>query len=325
MVDETTESETSTEADDIIEDDKAESSTPESETEEDLLSVIQDAVQPDEETESHSENEEEEREVVAAESTESEVDVELADQEEDYSKLPFHKHPRFKELVQQRNEAKESAEKFDIMQSYLAENNLSGDEAAAGLEIMAKMKSDPMAALKALQPYVQQLSQAAGIIVPADIQAKVDDGYLDESAARELTRSRADAAWQKQQNAALVQQQQQQAQQEHTNYLASLAMEWEENARANDPDYDLKEDLIDARVQALRRELGSNGQLYTAQTPEALRELAETAYNQVNDKYNATFGNRKPIKVASGGKLGGSPAPEPQSLQEAIAAAMGNS
>ena len=116
MVDETTESETSTEADDIIEDDKAESSTPESETEEDLLSVIQDAVQPDEETESHSESEEEEREVVAAVSTESEVDVELADQEEDYSKLPFHKHPRFKELVQQRNEAKESAEKFDIMQ-----------------------------------------------------------------------------------------------------------------------------------------------------------------------------------------------------------------
>ena len=33
----------------------------------------------------------------------------------------------------------------------------------------------------------------------------------------------------------------------------------------------------------------------------------------------------QPIKVASGGKLGGSPAPEPQSLQEAIAAAMGNS
>ena len=324
MVEKTTATETSTEAEEI-EDDKAESSTPESETEEDLLSVIQDAIQPDEEAESHSESEEEEGEVVAAESSDSETNLELEDQEEDYTNLPFHKHPRFKELVQQRNEAKESAEKFEIMQTYLADNNLSGDEAAAGLDIMAKMKSDPMAALKALQPYVQQLSQAAGIIVPDDIQAKVDDGYLDESAARELTRSRADAAWQKQQNAALVQQQQQQVQQDHTNYLASLAMEWEENARANDPDYDLKEDLIDARVQALRRELGSNGQIYTAQTPEALRELAQTAYNQVNEKYNATFGNRTPMKTASGGKLGGSPAPEPQSIQEAIYAALGNS
>jgi hypothetical protein len=325
MVDKTTESETSTEADTIIEDDKAESSTPESETEADLLSVIKDAAQPEEEPESHSEAEEVERDEVAAESTESNADVEFADPEEDYSNLPFHKHPRFKELVQQRNEAKESAEKFDIMQSYLADNNLSGDEAAAGLDIMAKMKSDPMAALKALQPYVQQLSQAAGIIVPDDIQSKVDDGYLDESAARELTRSRADAAWQKQQNAALMQQQQYQAQQDQVDYLSSVANEWEENARANDPDYDLKEDLIDARVQALRWELGSNGQKFIAQTPEQLRELAQTAYHQVNEKYNAKFGNKTPMKTASGGKLGGSPAPEPQSLQEAIAAAMGNS
>lgn len=324
MVEKTTATETSTEAEEI-EDDKAESSTPESETEEDLLSVIQDAIQPDEEAESHSESEEEEGEVVAAESSDSETNLELEDQEEDYTNLPFHKHPRFKELVQQRNEARESAEKFEIMQTYLADNNLSGDEAAVGLDIMAKMKSDPMAALKALQPYVQQLSQAAGIIVPNDIQAKVDDGYLDESAARELTRSRADAAWQRQQNAALVQQQQTQAHQEHIDYLASVVHEWEENAEANDPDYDLKRDLVDARVQALRWELGSNGQQYTAQTPEDVRKLAQTAYNQVTEQYNAKFGNKQPIKSASGGKLGGSPAPEPTTLQEAIYAALGNS
>ncbi len=325
MVDETTESETSTDADDIIEDDKAESSTPESETEEDLLSVIQDAMQPDEETESHSESEEEEREVVAAESTESEANVELADQEEDDSKLPFHKHPRFKELVQQRNEAKEDADKFNVMQNYLADNNLSGEEAAIGLDIMAKMKSDPMAALTALKPYVERLSQEAGIIMPQDIQTRVDDGYLDEDAGKELARSRAEAVRQKQQNELLMQQQHTQAHREHIDYLASVVHEWEENAEANDPDYDLKRDLVDARVQALRWELGSDGKQYTAQTPEEVRELAQTAYNQVTENYNAKFGNKQPMKTASGGKLGGSPAPEPQSLQEAIVAALGNS
>ena len=324
MVDKTTATETSTEAEEI-EDDKAESSTPESETEEDLLSVIQDAVQTDEETESHSETEEEEREVVAAESTDSETNVELDDQDEDYSNLPFHKHPRFKELVEQRNEARESAQKFDIMQNYLTEANLSGEEAAIGLDIMAKMKSDPMAALTALKPYVQQLSQAAGIIMPEDIQAKVNDGYLDEDAARELARSRADAQWQKQQNEVLMQKQNTQAHRDHIDYLASVVHEWEENAEANDPDYDLKRDLVDARVQALRWELGNNGQQYTAQTPEDVRELAQTAYNQVNEKYNATFGNKQPMKTASGGKLGGSPAAQPETLQDAIMAALGNS
>lgn len=320
MVDETTESETSTEAEDIIEDENAESSPVESETEADLLSVIQDAAQPEEEPESHSETEEVEREEVEAVSTEGEADVELAEQEEDYSNLPFHKHPRFKELVQQRNEARESAEKFDVMQNYLADNNLSGEEAAVGLDIMAKMKSDPMAALEALKPYVQQLSQAAGIVMPQDIQTRVDDGYLDENAGRELAIARAEAARQKQHNEQMVQRQQMQTQQDHIDYLAETVTNWEENARSNDPDYDLKEDLIDARVRAMIAERGQ-----TAQNPQEAIQLAQSAYDQVNEKFNAKFGNRPPIKTASGGKLGGSPAPEPQSLQEAIAAAMGNS
>jgi hypothetical protein len=320
MVDETTESETSNEADDIIEDEKAESSPVESETEADLLSVIKDAAQPEEEPESHSESEEVERDEVAAESTESDADVEFADQEEDYSNLPFHKHPRFKELVQQRNEAKESAQKFDVMQNYLATNNLSGDEAAIGLDIMVKMKSDPMAALTALKPYVQQLSQAAGIVMPQDIQTRVDDGYLDEDAGRELSRARAEAARQKQQNEMMLQQQNAQVQQQQINYLAETVTDWEENTRASDPDYDLKEDLIDARVRSMIAERGQ-----TAQTPQEAIQLAQSAYDQVNQKFNAKFGNRPSMKTASGGKLGGSPAPEPQSLQEAIAAAMGNS
>ena len=320
MVDETTASETSTEAEDIIEDENAESSPVESETEADLLSVIKDAAQPEEEPESHSEAEEVEREEVEAVSTEDEADVELAEQEEDYSNLPFHKHPRFKELVQQRNEARESAEKFNVMQNYLADNNLSGEEAAVGLDIMAKMKSDPMAALEALKPYVQQLSQAAGIVMPQDIQTRVDDGYLDENAGRELAIARAEAARQKQHNEQMVQRQNMQAQQNHIDYLAETVTNWEENTRANDPDYDLKEDLIDARVRAMIAERGQ-----TAQNPLEAIQLAQSAYDQVNEKFNAKFGNRPPMKTASGGKLGGSPAPEPQSLQEAIAAAMGNS
>ena len=320
MVDETTASETSTEAEDIIEDENAESSPVESETEADLLSVIQDAAQPEEEPESHSETEEVEREEVEAVSTESEADVELAEQEEDYSNLPFHKHPRFKELVQQRNEARESAQKFDVMQNYLTEANLSGEEAAIGLDIMAKMKSDPMAALTALKPYVQQLSQAAGIVMPQDIQTRVDDGYLDEDAGRELAIARAEAARQKQTNEQMVQRQQMQTQREYVDYLAETVTNWEENARANDPDYDLKEDLIDARVRAMIAERGQ-----TAQNPQEAIQLAQSAYDQVNEKFNSKFGNRPAMKTASGGKLGGSPAPEPQSLQEAIAAAMGNS
>ena len=94
--------------------------------------------------------------------------------------------------------------------------------------------------------------------------------------------------------AALVQQQQNKPSKSIL-IICQSCNEWEKNARANDPDYDLKEDLIDARVQALRRELGSNGQLYTAQNPKITGTSGTTTPSE--RKYNATFGNRKPIKL----------------------------
>ena len=127
MVEEPEVTEPSTGAE-VIEDDNAVSSTAESETEADLLSVIQDAMQPEEETESHSESEVEEPDVFAAESN-AESDEEV-DEVEDFTDEPFHKHPRFKKVLEERNAYKDSADKFDVMQSYLTDNQLSGDEAA---------------------------------------------------------------------------------------------------------------------------------------------------------------------------------------------------
>ena len=205
----------------VIEDDNAVSSAAESETEADLLSVIQDAIQPEEETESHSEDEVEEPDTLAAESDAK--NDEVVDDAEDFSDEPFHKHPRFKKVLEERNSYKDSAEKFSVMQNYLMDNQLSGDEAAKGLEIMALMKADPMAALNALKPYVQNLSQAAGIVLPKDIQTRVDDGYLDEDAGRELAVARAGEQRANAQVNQYAQAQQQNVARQHINSLAETA------------------------------------------------------------------------------------------------------
>lgn len=315
MVDETEVEEPSTEAA-VIEDEGAESSTAESETEEDLLSVIQDAMQPDEEPESHSENEVEEDQVAADAETD---DAEYAEPVEDFTDVPFNKHPRFKKLLEERNAFKESASKFDVMQNYLTENNLSGDEAAKGLEIMALMKADPMAALNALKPYVQNLSQAAGIMLPQDIQTRVDDGYLDEDAGRELAVARAEAERQKAQVNQYAQAQQYQAAQQHRSSLAETVTAWEERTAQSDPDFDLKREEMEDRIRVL---VSQKGQPQTAQDAIA---MAKEAYETVNERFTSRFADRRPIKTASGGKLGGSPQAEPKSLQEAIANALGNS
>ena len=95
MVEQTEALEPSTEAE-VIEDENAESS-PVSETEEDLLSVIQDAAQPAEEPESQSGYGDEEDEEQGDFETSN---GEFPEPVEDFTDVPFHKHPRFKQVLE---------------------------------------------------------------------------------------------------------------------------------------------------------------------------------------------------------------------------------
>lgn len=296
-------------------DEHAQSSSAESETEEDLLSVVQDAMQPSEDADSQSDEE------YDADDDDGEYEYEdgLAanDADESFDDVPFHKHPRFKEVIDQRNKYREGAEQYEQITGFLAQNNLSAEEAAQGFQIMALMKNDPAAALEALNPFVQQLGVQSGITMPGDIRSKVEDGYLDEDAGRELSRLRAEAARERQMREQMQGQQQQQQAQAQLHNLAATVTDWEERTRASDPDYDLKQDEIDDRVRVLVTERGR------PQTPEQAIAMAKEAYDSVNERYKARFGNKRQIRTASGGKLGGTPQAEPTSLMEAVQNALG--
>ena len=141
-------------------DEHAQSSSAESETEEDLLSVVQDAMQPSEDADSQS-DEEYEDDDDDGEYSDSELAADDAD--DSFEDVPFHKHPRFKEVIDQRNKYREGAEQYEQITGFLAQNNLSAEEAAQGFQIMALMKNDPAAALDALSPFVQQLEYSLAL------------------------------------------------------------------------------------------------------------------------------------------------------------------
>ena len=296
-------------------DEQAQSSSAEGETEEDLLSVVQDAMQPSDDEESLTSEEDESDD---GEGDYASDDLAASDADDSFEDVPFHKHPRFKEVIDQRNKYREGAEQYEQITSFLSENNLSAEEAAQGFQIMAMMKNDPKAALDALSPFVQQLGMQAGVTMPDDIQSKVNDGYLDEEAGRELSRLRADAARERQMREQMQGQQQQAQAQAQLNNLAATVTEWEERTRASDPDYDLKQDEIDDRVRVLVTERGR------PQTAQQAIAMAKEAYDSVNERYKARFGNKRPIRTASGGKLGGTPQAKPNSLMEAVQNALGN-
>lgn len=306
MVDETTELETSTSFEDT-QDEHAQSSSADSETEEDLLSVVQDAMRPPEDKGSQpNEQVEQVEEVVEASPTLDERG------EENFKDVPFHSHPRFKKLIEERNEYRESAEQYDKITSFLNHNNVTAAEAAQGMQIMALMKNDPQAALQALRPYIRNLTEATGITMPDDIQKRVDDGYLDEEAGRELAKTRMDAARERAFREQMTNERNQELHDRNVHSMAMTVTQWENKTRQSDPDYELKADEIDDRVRVLVAQHGRPA------TPQQAIAMAQSAYDEVSKRYAKRFGNKRPMKTASGGKLGGTPTPEPKNLMEAV-------
>lgn len=290
-------------------DQEAPTSSADSETEEDLLSVVQSAMEVEEPEEAESQSEEEvegeydgDAEPLAAS---DDVDEDVSDK----SPVPY---KRFQEVIAEKNEFKHGADQFNKITDYLSHNNINADEASTGLQIMALMKNDPAKALEALTPFVNTLRELTGEVLPDDIRNRVDDGFMDEDAGRELSRARAEADNQRRINDRVAAQQTNVQSQQHKDHLARTVTAWEDNARQNDPDYDLKQDEIDDRVRVLVSERGSPN------TEEDAISMANEAYEAVNQRFKARMGTKRAIRTASGGKLGGTPVAEPKSLLEAV-------
>lgn len=317
MIDQVTEAEPSTDSEEE-QDVNEQSSSSESETEEDLLSVVQSAMEVSDDAGSQPEEEieQEGEEVFEADAESTGEQPDITEDEDSFEDVPFNKHPRFQEILRQKNEYKQDAERYNNIQTFLETNKVSADEAADGLQIMALMKKDPVEALNALKPYIETLSQAAGYVLPDDIQSRVNDGYLDEDAGRELARAKAQAQNERTQREALLQDQQQATQAAQLNDVAMSVTEWENRTRSTDPDYDLKQPEIDDRVRVL---VATQGRPNTTQDALA---MAKQAYTEVNERHKKRYANKPQMRTASGGNLAGTPQADPKNLMEAVQAAM---
>lgn len=320
MVEETTEvlessPSTATTSDEVVETNQQETQSSsvesETETEETLLSVVQDALEPVKEPEETE---------VASQATE-EVNGEIAETSDDTpieteDDVPFNKHPRFQQLIKERNEFKEDATQQRNIQKFMKENSLTPDEAAQGFRIMAMLKNNPLQAYNELKPIYESVAQLSGKVIPDDIQSKVNDGYMDEDAASELAQLRAKASHNENRVQQLNNAQQQQKQQQYANHIASAASSWEQKTKQQDPDYNLKAEMLSDRVSVLVREKGS------PKTPEQAVQVMNEAYAEINERFKMLTPIKKPMNTPTGQKLSGSPMSEPQSMMEAVEQAL---
>tara|TARA_B100000809_G_scaffold253799_1_gene290241 strand:- start:1221 stop:2249 length:1029 start_codon:yes stop_codon:yes gene_type:complete len=294
------------------------------ETETSLMDVVQDAMPKEEE-------EVAEAEETTSEEIKSETEIEepVADPD-DWSDVPFNKHPRFRKLIAEKNELKKLSEQYqgDSVQygkiaDFIAENNLTAEDAAEGFRLMAQLRNDPEQAYSLLQGHLNSIGELTGKTLPEDIQGRLDDGFLDEDGAKELSQARAnlqreqtlreDSQKQAQVADKQTRQNKAQAQRQH---LTKVVQDWEATTKNSDPDFSLKQDEINDRVAALVNERGR------PVTSQEVLSIANDAYVTVNQRYKSRIPSRQPIRTSTGGKLGGTPKAEPATLREAIANAM---
>ena len=304
----------------VSEQEPAESSAAEGESEESLLSVVQSAVRQEigdpEDTGSDPPADQTE-EVVSADEGDSgyetpEAETDVPADGEAYTDVPFHTHPRFKQLIEERNRYRTDSDQYQKVQDFMSSNNLSEQDAAEAFRVAAMMKNNPSEAYEIVKSHLDALAQATGQVLPEDIQTKLNEGYMDEDAAKELSRSRAEVQRERYLREQQQTQYRDQAAKAQFNMLTNTINDWEENTRQSDPDYSLKRDEIDDRVRVLISQEGRPS------TPEAALRLANTAYDQVNERFKQRQPEKQPIKPVSGGKLGGTPTPEPKSLHDVI-------
>jgi len=276
----------------------------------DLLSVVRDVVK---------ESREPSEPASPAENVETKVDDQDAKKEddEDYSDVPFNKHPRFQQLLRKAKTYEADAGRYRNVETFLTNNNLGPDEAADVLIAAALAKTDPAKCWEQIKPWVQSVLVAAGEVLPQDLQQRVAAGELSREAAMELSRTKARAQSFEAQQSFREQQEQRRTQEAAVQALTGAAQSWEQDRLAKDPNFGSKTTALQKEILFLQRQEGRPN------TPEGVRDQLNRAYKAVNDslpRAPTAPAPRKPVQPVRGGNVAGNQQPENMSTLDIVRA-----
>jgi len=237
--------------------------------------------------------------------------------DENYSDVPFHKHPRFQHLLRKTKTLEVDAGRYQNVQNFLDQAGLSGEEAHEGLTIMALAKTNPAEAWKQLKPFVQKVLIAAGEVLPEDLQGRVQSGELTPDAALEVSRHRATVQSFQTAQSFREQQEQRRSQTATISAIQNEAMTWETDRRLKDPNFEAKLVPLQKEIAYLHATEGKPN------SPEGVRDQLRRAYKAVNDAFTPPVQQqpsrpRPQITPIRGGQVAGNQVPESQSMLDIV-------
>lgn len=286
-----------------------------------LLDVVTDAVKPVEAKAGES-SDPEKPDSTEAKAEVAEPEKKGAEADAD-AEVPFHNHPRWKQLQADLAGFKPDAERYRNISSFMAEHELSAEEVAEGYMVMAQLKSgDPASLRKALtyfETHADELRTALGETLPADLQAKVDDKQIDLEDAQEIAKNRAslklrDASEQRRDERTETEKSAETARKLVAEQSAAVS-KWEVDTRAKDPDYARKQDLVETFLKVEWQ------MVQPKSVPEALATV-ERAYAKANGTVASFVPAKKPVDTTIPSSSSAIVKAAPKSMLEAVTSAV---
>jgi hypothetical protein len=222
-------------------------------------------------------------------------------------KLPFHNHPRWKEVVNERDAFRLDAGEYRKITTFMSSHGLNTDEVAEGFQIMALMKTNPVEAHKKISDYKARLDALVGEVLPEDLSEKVRDGFIDQDTAKELAAFKAQQKLGEERQAQVIQQHAAQARVG----IHSAVVGWEQQMKIKDPDWSAKQEMVTDQVRLmLSAEQPS--------TPEEALALVERAHSTVRERLSRFAPRRQPVSNVASSTSSANATVMPQSLKEAV-------
>lgn len=223
---------------------------------------------------------------------------------------PFHKHPRWQEVQQQKRtletrvaELEPVAAEFEAFRGEVRKAGMSADEVNTLFDIGKLMKTNPPEAWKKMQPYIVALQGFTGEVLPEDLAVKVEAGTLSQEDAKEIATLRATGTHREQSQAAAQEREaadrEEQALTDRKNFGDACAAAVNAETAGwvkNDPDYPKKATFIHDRINVLLKLKGGR-----IQTTEDAVALAKEAKADVEKNLGVILPKRPGVRTVVGG------------------------
>jgi hypothetical protein len=261
--------------------------------------------------------------------TKKELTAEQKQAEAD-KQLPFHNHPRFQEIIKERNDLRNQVQEFEAAKplaaqqqsviNFCQQNNISPEQFQQGLSFLAMLNTNPAEAYKQLKPIMEQLESYDGARLPKDLEDEVAEGKLPLERAQEIATLRAQGKSSEFRGRVTAEQQAQQLQRANMNALGA----WEQNTMGRDPDFKPKADKnapdgkYELTVTAFQGLLAQN----PPKNPQEVVALIQRAYDQINRVWTTRLTPRQPKgqrQIPSHRSSGKTADKDPETLDEALA------